>query len=215
MSGSSASELRLETGLPPLASSKCVPPTRRETKIAFLPDSVSSAQATHGAVVPPGVSVPEATRGSSAPLSGSALREASPSAVALSAAPPNLWLPELSSVSDARLPTTTQWNLPPPSLTALAANTMSLSCRPLILLSSISYQTTHGTVSLGPVNAMSGSTPLRVGSTLRVGSGPGSSALAFRRALPTCCQQKALTEVPPPGRLAEQSVCLIPRETKI
>ena len=33
--------------------------------------------------------------------------------------------------------------------------------------------------------------------------------------MPVCCQQKLLTLVPPPGALAEQSVCLIPREAKI
>src|SRR6185436_7450950 len=215
MSGSSASTFGFDTGLPPLASSKCVPPTRRDTKMPLWPLRMSSAQAIHGVVAPPGVSVPAAMRGSSAPASGSALSDASPSAVAFSAAPPNLLLPELSSVAERRLPTTTQWNLPPPSLTALAANTMSLLWSPLILLSSTSYQVTHGTVSLGPVNAMSGSMPLRVGSTLSVGSSPGSSASAFRRPLPTCCQQKLLTLVPPPGWLSEQSVCLIARETKI
>ena len=37
-------------------------------------------------------------------------------------------------------------------------------------LASCSYQTTHGTVSFGPVKAMSGSTPSRVGSMFSVGS---------------------------------------------
>src|SRR4051794_34824598 len=80
-----------------------------------------------------------------------------------------------------------------------------------------SYQTTHGTVSWPPVKAKSGSTPSRVGSMLRVGSPVAEEARApgFRRLLPVCCQQNELTLVPPPGRLAEQSVCLIPREAKI
>src|SRR5436189_28680 len=34
----------------------------------------------------------------------------------------------------------------------------------------VSSQATHGTLSLAPVKAMSGSTPLRVGSTFRLGS---------------------------------------------
>ena len=68
----------------------------------------------------------------------------------------------------------------------LAANTISLFWRPLIDVLSFSYHTTHGTLSLAPVNAMSGSTPLRVGSTLRLGSTrPGPT-----RGMPVCCQQK-------------------------
>ena len=67
MSGSSASTSGFDTGLPPLASSKCVPPTRRDTKMPLWPLESSSAQAIHGVVAPPGVSVPAATRGSSAP----------------------------------------------------------------------------------------------------------------------------------------------------
>src|SRR3954471_300564 len=80
-----------------------------------------------------------------------------------------------------------------------------------------SYQTTHGTVSFLPVKAKSGSTPSRVGSTFSVGSpaAEGVRAPAFRRFMPVCCQQHALTLVPPPGWLAVQSVCLIPREAKI
>ena len=84
-------------------------------------------------------------------------------------------------------------------------------------LASCSYQTTHGTVSAVPVNAKSGSMPSRVGSMLRVGSPVADEAGApgLRRLAPVCCQQNALTLVPPPGALVEQSVCLMPRETKI
>ena len=80
-----------------------------------------------------------------------------------------------------------------------------------------SYQTTHGTVSALPVKAKSGSMPSRVGSMLRVGSPVADEAGApgLRRLAPVCCQQNALTLVPPPGALVEQSVCLIPREAKI
>ena len=66
--------------------------------------------------------------------------------------------------ADVPLPTASQWS--PPStvpvtafvLLALAANTSSLVMpfRPELF----SYQTTHGTVSPGPVSAMSGSTRL-------------------------------------------------------
>src|SRR5262249_10633550 len=51
---------------------------------------------------------------------------------------------------------------------------------------SFSYQTTHGTESFAPVNAMSGSTPLRVLSTFRLGSSP----VGPTRGKPVCCQQK-------------------------
>src|SRR4051812_3932054 len=80
-----------------------------------------------------------------------------------------------------------------------------------------SYQTTHGTVSFLPVKAKSGSTPSRVGSMLSVGSPVADEAgsAGLTRLTPVCCQQKELTLVPPPGALAEQSVCLIPREAKI
>ena len=59
--------------------------------------------------------------------------------------------------------------------------------------------------------------PSRVGSTLSVGSvAPvGAAAPLVMRLTPVCCQQNWLTLVPPPGALAEQSVFLIPRETKI
>src|SRR6185436_15241684 len=100
--------------------------------------------------------------------------------------------------------------------TALAAKTCSVPRRPMPD-AFCSYQTTHGTVSLLPVKAKSGSMPSRVGSMLRVGSPVADEAgvAGFRRLMPVCCQQNVLTLVPPPGALAEQSVCLIPREAKI
>src|SRR3954452_4390987 len=59
--------------------------------------------------------------------------------------------------------------------------------------------------------------PSRVGSMSRLGArGAGEAGGAgSRRLARVCCQQKPLTLVQPPGRLAEQSVCLIPREAKI
>src|SRR4029077_14728801 len=95
-----------------------------------------------------------------------------------SAQGPNLFVPVLPSSPVSCEPTATQWNSPlasTPSLTPLAANTSSFSCSfsapgPSSVVGPLSYQTTHGTPSLAPVNAMSGSTPLRVGSTLRLGS---------------------------------------------
>ena len=72
---------------------------------------------------------------------------------------------------------------------ALAANTISLLFSPAPL-AFCSYQTTHGTESFGPVNAMSGSIPSRVRSTFSDGSPP-------RRSTPTCCQQN-----PPTGATA-------------
>src|SRR5439155_1534071 len=73
-------------------------------------------------------------------------------------------------------PTATQRKPPSAvaSATIFAAKTMSLLRSPSIWLGSSSYQTTHATVSFGPVNAMSGSTPERVGWMLSEGrwSGP-------------------------------------------
>ncbi len=66
---------------------------------------------------------------------------------------------------------------------------------------SSSYQTTHATVSFGPVKAMSGSTPERVGSTLSVGSPVASEvgSLGFSRPSPTSCQQNPFRLIPPAG----------------
>src|SRR5690242_13975486 len=171
MSGLLESFTVLEIGRPWLNSSKCVPPTRRETKIACLPEPVSSLHTTHGEVAPPGTRLPAATRGSSASCAGTAFR-----LQAFSAS----WLARqalvASSVPEPALPTAT--HLKPPSccdvtgsasLTALAANTCWLVARPAVPAPS-SYHTDHGTVSLGPVNAMSGETPSRLGSTFSDGS---------------------------------------------
>ena len=69
MSGTLASVLPAESGLPPLTSSKWVPPTSRAAKIlATLP--TASLQTTHGTVGCPAVIVPAATLGSSASAFG-------------------------------------------------------------------------------------------------------------------------------------------------
>jgi hypothetical protein len=145
-----------------------------------------------------GVIVPAATLGSSASALGSALSEQAASLVWFSPQEPPC--AELSRTPCAVLPTLVKSN--PPSTgpvggedtlgaTPLAANTMSLECRPSLLVP-CSYQTTHGTASLAPVNAMSGSTAARVRSTLSDGSAPS-------RSTPTCCQQK------PPSGVADGS----------
>ena len=109
------------------------------------------------------------------------------------------------------LPTATQWKPPsaPASATALAANTSSLvtPLRPGLC----SYQTTHGTVSDGPVNASSGSIPSRVGSMLRVGSPVVEDApvVGSMRSSPTCSQQKPLTVRAPFAGLPPHGVALV------
>src|SRR4051794_23440074 len=199
MSGLAASLAGVETGLPPLTSSKWSPPARRATKIPWIPFPVSSEKVTHGTVGVFGVSVPAATRGSSASRAASAFSEQALSAALLAAHAPKPLAPERSSTLTCPAvpdPTATQWKPPSaaPSATALAAKTCSLSARPRPLLS-FSYQTTQGTASPGPVNAKSGSTPLRLGSMLSVGSPAGSGAelVLARRSRPTCCQQNVLT----------------------
>src|SRR3954469_10966955 len=197
MSGGLASAPGGEIGLPLLNSSKWSPPTRRETKIAWWPPT-SSDQVTHGTVVPPGVSEPAATRGSSASLPAALLSEQASSAVVDAAQLPNALAPVVSRMlSWPAVPLPTARQLKPPSAfgsaTMRAAKTCSLSRRPMFE-SSFSYQTVQPTVSLAPVNVMSGSTPLRLGSTSSVGSpvGPEPPSLASR-SRPTCCQQKLLT----------------------
>src|SRR6202012_4002615 len=95
----------------------------------------------------------------------------------------------LAGATAPAVPLPTARQLKPPSavgsLTILAANTCSLSRRPSAEWS-FSYQTVQATVSLGPVNVMSGSTPLRLGSTFSVGSPFGSDpAVSLRRSRPT------------------------------
>ena len=157
----------------------------------------SSDQTTQGTVGSPAVIVPAATAGSSAFAVGlwlSAQRFSVALEVRHGPAPDT----EVSSGRGAAvpLPTASHWKPPSttpetaPAVTALAAKTRSFltpkdpgPC---------SYQTTHGTVSPGPVKAMSGSIPLRLGSTLRDGS-------PAERSTPTCCQQKPPTGLPPAG----------------
>src|SRR5207245_1167915 len=157
-------------------------------------------------VGPPGVSVPAATRGSSA-FAPATLFSVQPfSALSDPAHLPNPFVPAVFRICvfpAVPLPTACQWNPPAPvvaSLTALAAKIMSLLPRPIPLGSS-SYHTVDGTVSLGPVNAMSGATLLRVGSMLSVGSpvDDDCSAVGFNRCRPVCCQQKEFTGAPPAG----------------
>ena len=103
--------------------------------------------------------------------------------------------------------------------TIRAANTCS-SPRSPSALEPVSYQTTQATVSLGPVKAMSGSIPLRLGSTFRVGS-PVADEPPFsaRRSSPTCCQQNRLTLAADDGLKpvhgSPGDACLTPLETKI
>src|SRR5262245_6784187 len=173
----------------------CLPSPRR-----------SSCQTTHGTVVPPAVSVPAATRGFSASRRAIALSVHPSSASWLSAQWPNPCAPELSSTlvcPAVPFPTVIQWKPPSavPSATIFAAKTISLLRSPSIPLGSSSYQTTHATVSFGPVNAMSGSTPERVGSMLSVGS-PVSSGVGeagSSRPRPTCCQQNPFWLLAPAG----------------
>src|SRR5919202_5254394 len=145
----------------------------------------------------PGVGAPAATRGSSASFDATLFSEQASSAAVEAAHAPNP-LPLVSSTlvcPAVPLPTACQWKPPSAagSLTILAAKTCSLLRRP-IPLASFSYQTVHATVSLGPVNAMSGSTPLRLGSTLSVGSPVADEPPSLaRRSSPTCCQQNRLT----------------------
>src|SRR6188472_3123958 len=221
MSGVAASAFP-EIGLPALNSSKWSPLTRRDTKIAWWPPT-SSDHVTHGTVTPPGVRVPVATRGSSASLPASLFSEQASSASVDSAHEPKP-LPDVSStltLPAVPLPTACQWKPPSAlvSLTILAAKTCSLLRRPM-LLGSFSYHSVHATVSLGPVNAMSGSTPLRLGSMLSVGSPVADDPPSFRRrSRPTCCQQNwltlALAEGLKPVHGAFAAVCLTPLETKI
>ena len=75
-------------------------------------------------------------------------------------------------------------------------------------------------MSFAPVNAMSGSTPLRLGSMLSVGSPVADEPPFFSsRSRPTCCQQNAATEAASDGLKPLQAcfsaACLTPLETKI
>src|SRR5919201_766920 len=196
MSGVLVSWSGPETGLPPLNNSKWSPPTRRDTKIAWWPPT-SSENVTHGTVGWPGVSVPAATRGSSASFVATLFSEQASSASGDVAHEPKP-LPVVSrmlTLPAVPLPTACQWKPPSAfgSLTILAAKTCSLLRRPMLLVS-FSYHSVHATVSSLPVKAMSGSTPLRLGSMLSVGSPLADEPPSFcRRSRPTCCQQNWLT----------------------
>src|SRR5690242_20507825 len=202
MSGRVASPVPVEIGWPPLTSWKraaAPAPTSRETKILWLEPETSS-HTTHGTVGLAGFIVPAATRGSSASLVGSKF---SAHACSESRLAPQVLV--VSSTPWALLPTATK--LKPPSTvpvggvvtlgaTALAANTISLPpslLGPVVPVPFCSYHTTHGTESLLPVKAMSGSTPSRVVSTFSDGSAPS-------RSTPTCWKQKPpIAGMSPPG----------------
>src|SRR5581483_3744401 len=191
-------------------------------KIACRPPPMSSDQTTHGTVGLAGLSVPAATLGSSAFAVATLFIVQAFSAETLAAHGPKFLPPLRSRISVSPAvpaPTACQWKPPSAaaSATPLAAKIRSLFARPIPLLSS-SYQTVHGTVSLGPVKAMSGATLLRVGSMLSVGSPvlDDFSAPFASRLMPVCCQQNPFTGVPPAGVTPAQVVApAIPRETKI
>src|SRR3954452_6111559 len=222
MSGWVASASGGEIGLPWLNSSKWSPPTRRDTKTAWWPPT-SSDHVTHGTVAPPGTSEPAATRGSSASLPAALLSEQASSASVDSAHEPKALAPAVSSgFRCPAVPLPTARQLKPPSAfgsaTMRAAKTCSLLRRPM-LDASFSYQTVQPTVSPGPVNAMSGSTPLRLGSTFSVGSPlPEKPPSLPSRSRPTCCQQNALTLAAEDGLKPVHgwlgAACLTPLETK-
>src|SRR5689334_20265099 len=168
----------IEIGWPLLASSKWSPSTNREAKIWSVPPTLS-VHATQGTVGFAESIVPAATRGSCAPLATFLFNEQPASAVPLAGEAPAVHGPPVDELSSTwgpspavPPPTTCQWNPPSavPSATPLAANTRSLLCSPVTPLTPVSYQTTHGTVSFGPVKAMSGSMPSRVRSTFSDGS---------------------------------------------
>src|SRR5438270_5723960 len=167
MSGRVEAPVPVEIGFPPLTIWKCAvapEPTSRETNTWLAPPTGSS-QTTHGTVGFGGFIVPPATCGSSALADGLLLSEHCASLVADAAHVPKLFVPLVSRVPWREFPTPTQWNPPlaaTPSFTALAANTMRLLWSPLIAVLPVSYQTTHGTLSLGPVNVMSCSIPFAV-----------------------------------------------------
>src|SRR5450755_1574740 len=203
------------TGWPPLAITNraaAPAPTSRATNTSLLfgVAALPSSHTIHGTVGLPAVIVPAATRGSSASFVGSWLTEHCCSAVVELAQLPNCLpptgvVPLESSTPNPLIPTAVHWNWPSAAalLVAFAANTISLLFRPTPL-AFCSYHTTHGTVSLAPVNAMSGSTPSREGSTFIDGSlvvagtppVPGSS-----RSMPTCWKQNPPFAPEPAGGL--------------
>src|ERR1700744_2785147 len=104
----------LEIGAPSFASSKCVPPTRRDTKTCLTPLWGPSSHTTHGTVALPRVMVPAATRGYSASALVSLFRDQPASAVSDAAQPPKWFVPLASSSALVWLPTTVQLKPPRP-----------------------------------------------------------------------------------------------------
>src|SRR5262249_34682590 len=165
---------------------------------------------------------PAATRGFSASFPATLFSEHASSAACDSAQGPKpCAAPDVSStclMPAVPLPTACQWK--PPSAAAsetiFAANTCSLLRRPERPVGPSSYQTVQATVSFAPVNAMSGASPSRVGSTFSVGSPAvdGLGDAGSRRWSPTCCQQKPFTLLPPAGLKPAQAppviACLTP-----
>src|SRR4051794_3859584 len=229
MSGRVASLSVFESGAPPLNRTKWSPPTRCARKICCAPLPSFSCHTTHGTVAAPGVRVPAATRGFSASWVATLLSEQASSAACEAAQGPKLCGGEVVSSGfvwpAVPAPTACQWK--PPSAgaseTPFAAKICSFSDgrAPVSVLSPFSYHTTHGTASLGPVNASSGSTPARVGSTFRDGSPEEEdvSAVFESRSAPTCCQQKTpvveLGDGLKPVQGAAPDDCFTPLETKI
>ena len=138
---------------------------------------------------------PRRRAGPRRPASGSLFSEHASSAGSRPRTGRTCCAPEVSSgvhLAAVPLPTACQWKPPSTPLgsaTIFAANTCSLPRSPSAL-GPVSYQTVQATVSPGPVNVLSGSMPLRLGSTFSVGS-PVADAPPSRRAgrAPTCCQQ--------------------------
>ena len=173
------------------------------------------------------VSVPAATRGSSASRPGSAFSEQASSARLRGRARAELVAGggvervdlARGAVAD-RLPVEAAVDARAVSATIFAANTCSLPRRPRAL-GPVSYQTVHATMSDLPVNAMSGSMPLRRGVDVQRGiAGRRRAAVACaRRSAPTCCQQNEATvaaeEGLKPVHGAWGAACLTPLETKI
>ena len=165
-----------ETGWPPLTSSKWSPPTRRETKIAWLPLPVSSDQATHGDGRRRPGSACRPRRAGPRRLAGGGVQACTRPRRRLSLGA-GAEAVRAGRVERVRLAGGAAADRDPVEaavgggvgdglgrehlLVAAQADACSAPC---------SYQTTHGTVSLGPVNAMSGSMPSRVGSMFSVGS---------------------------------------------
>ncbi len=172
MSGRVDSTPAVEIGLPPLTIWKCGVgvATNRDTNTWCTPPTVSS-QVTQGAVGLAGFIVPAATRGSSASLAGSLFSEQACSALREPAQVLAAFEDPVAGVAD---------HVPVKAADDAGAGVglglrreHHARCRPgRPCPGPVSYHTTHGTLSLAPVNAMSGSIPSRLTSTFRLGSAP-------------------------------------------